>query len=434
MKIVMDNNPIEVPAVGKLVKEKYAAGQFADCCLYALPSSVESLAEEGKNEFESFLKCEGANKLLNTYDFEVLEKMPVLDNHPVLYNAIKEEQCQFVLSLYTPSQAEKQYLLLKTEEWKLYSDISHAIYTSERISRLSVNELLKDFAIDTPETFCESMNEAIKSEKFWKNYLISVAKGMFAPTYCMQASLPNIKDVLKISDIITHQKKSAMMDRMLENIYKYRRKKDKEAEAELNYILRSMDIESLKKVLTKMSKKQLETFCKTTNPKILAQESNLKLEIGWVGEVDPVKKADGIYRLFLHKNYDRIQVHFGRREAFILYLIYIIDKHENDQVDSLNIKDYKVRFTNLYKEVYNQCDGDSRFDKLIGKGKDEDGNPMPAQIKHCYSDIRTAVSDVCERLRELPAPFILADAKDHLYVLKNKISVPQNLIAIATKE
>ena len=91
-------------------------------------------------------------------------------------------------------------------------------------------------------------------------------------------------------------------------------------------------------------------------------------------------------------------------------------------------------YVEKYKEVYNQCDGDSRFDKLIGKGKDEDGNPMPAQIKHCYSDIRTAVSDVCERLRELPAPFILADAKDHLYVLKNKISVPQNLIAIATKE
>ena len=53
------------------------------------------------------------------------------------------------------------------------------------------------------------------------------------------------------------------------------------------------------------------------------------------------------------------------------------------------------------------------------------------EIKHCYSDIRIAVSDGCEKLRELPAPFILADANDHLYVLKNKLSVPHDLIELS---
>lgn len=153
----------------------------------------------------------------------------------------------------------------------------------------------------------------------------------------------------------------------------------------------------------------------------------MTMEINYVGEIDPNWRADGYYRLFLRKDFDKVQVHFGRREAFVLYLIYIIDRQEHDRVDSLNIEDYRSVFTALYKAAYGQDEGNMRFDKLIGRGKDEDGNRMPAQIKHCYSDIRMAVSDGCEKLRELPAPFILADANDHLYVHKDKILVPRDL-------
>lgn len=427
---VMDNSPIDVPVVGRLVKEEYAVGQLADCCLYALPSNVNVIVSEGKEVFEKLLASMGEKQLLNKYDFEVLEKMPVLDNHPTLDSAIKEEQCQFVMSLFTPSKVDKQYLLLNTEQEKLYSDLAMMLYTSERISKHSVNELLKDFAIDTPDVFCDGVKEAAKSEKFWKNYFVSIASDMFHPTFCMRASLPKIREALKIDGIITHQKKSAMIDRLMENINKYRRNRDKEAEAELNYVLSSLDIESLKQVLAKMSKKQLETFYKTTNPKILAEESTMILEIKYVGEIDRNWRADGNYRLILHKNYDQIQVHFGRREAFVLYLIYLIDKYEHDKVDSLNIENYRNEFNRLYKAVYDQDEGDSRFDKLIGRGKDENGNFMPAQIKHCYSDIRIAVSDGCEKLRELPAPFILTDPNEHLYVLKNKLSIPRTLIEL----
>lgn len=424
---VMDNSPIDVPAVGRLVKEQYAVGQFADCCLYALPSNRGAMVEKAKEVFDGWIKTMGAEKLLNKYDFEELGKMPVLDNHPTLSMAIEDEKCQFLMPIYAPSKEEKQYLLLKTEEGKLYSDIAMILYTSERISKNSMNELLKDFALDTPEVFCEGVKEVAKSEKFWKNYFVSIASDMFHPTFGMRASLSKIREVLKIDGIITHQKKSAMIDRMMENINKFRRNKDKQAEAELNYVLSSMDIESLKQVLTKMSKKQLETFCKTTNPKILAQESRMTLEIKYIGEIDPNWRADGNYRLFLRKDFDKVQVHFGRREAFVLYLIYIIDKQERDKVDSLNIEDCRSKFNTLYQAVYDQDEGNVRFDKLIGRGKDEDGNYMPAQIKHCYSDIRMAVSDGCEKLRELPAPFILADANDHLYVHKDKILVPRNL-------
>lgn len=425
---VMDNSPIDVPAVGRLVKEQYAVGQFADCCLYALPSNTGTMVEKAKEVFDGLVKSMGAEKLLNKYDFEELSKMPVLDNYPILSKAIEDEKCQFLLPIYTPSQEEKQYLLLKTEEDKLYSDIAMMLYTSERISKHSMNELLKEFALDTPEQFCDGLKEIAESEKFWKNYFVSLANDVFHPTFGMRASEPKIKEVLKIDGIITHQKKSEMIDRMMDNITSFRKGKDEKAEAELNYVLSSLDIESLKKFLTRMSKKQLETFCKTANPKVLAEESTMKLEIQYEGKIDPVKKADGKYRLHLCKNNKDVQVHFGRREAFILYLIYMIDKHERDTVDTLKIESFKTQFKSLYEAVYAK-DGTAevRFDKMV-RHTDHEGNPQQAQIKHCYLDIRMAVSDGCEVLRELPAPFILADAKDHLYAQKNKMSIPQVLI------
>lgn len=427
--IILDSSPIDVPTIGRLVKEEHAVGQFADCCLYAFPSNERAFTEESRNVFEELIQSMGDNHLINLYDFEALDKMPVLNNHTELDNAIREEQCQFIMSLHTPSLTNKQFLLLKTEEQKLYSDFAMILYTSERISKHSFYDLLKDFAMDTPEAFCDGM-KAVVDSKFWQNYYVSLASSLHHPTFGMRPSLPKIREALKIDGIITHQKKGEMIDRMMDNINKFRRNKDKQAEAELNFVLSSLDIESLKTVLTKMSKKQLETFCKTTNPKVLAETSTMKLEIRYVGKIDRVLKADGKYRLFLHKGYDQIQVHFGRREAFVLYLIYIIDRHEHENVDTLKIESLKSQFKNLYETVYGMGDAELRFDRMV-KHTDGKGNPQQAQIKHCYSDIRMAISDGCEKLRELPAPFILADANDHLYVLKSNISVPQDLIDLA---
>lgn len=424
---VMDNSPIDVPAVGRLVKETYAVGQLADCCLYVLSSNASSMVEKAKEVFDGLMKSMGADKLLNKYDFEVLDKLPVLDNHAILSKAIEDEKCQFLMSLFTPSKVEKQYLLLNTGEEKLYSDIAMVLYASERISKHSVSELLRQYALELPEAFSYEVNEAIKSEKFWKNYLVSVATDMFQPTFGMQATMPNIKEVLKIDGIITYKKKKEMMNRMIENIYKIRKHNDEKAEAELNYVLRSLDVESLKAILLKMSKKQLDTFYKTANPLIRAEESTMSLEIKYIGKLDPVQKTNGRYRLFLQKDYDQIQVHFARRDTFILYLIYLIDKHERNDVDTINIEDYEQQFKDLYGEVYVPEEAAAMYNAMV-KCHDKDGNPQQPQIKHCYADIRSALIDGCEKLRELSSPFTLMDAQDHLKVLKDRITIPQNLI------
>ena len=60
---VMDNSPIDVPAVGRLVKETYAVGQLADCCLYVLPSNASSMVEKAKEVFDGWIKTKD-----DTYD------------------------------------------------------------------------------------------------------------------------------------------------------------------------------------------------------------------------------------------------------------------------------------------------------------------------------------------------------------------------------
>jgi len=422
--------PADMPIPGRLVKEDFAAGQFDDCCLYVLPSNAEASEEEGKKVFEETIRTIGESKLLNKYDYAVLDKMPLLDNHPTLSKAIKEEQCHFLMPLYTPSKAGKQYLLMKTQENKMVEDVALLIYASERISKDSVNELLRQYALESPEDFCNYTREAVKSEKFWKNYLASIASNLFHPTFGMRASLPKIREILNIKGVITHKKKTEMMDRLLDNVYKYRRNKDEKAEAELNYVLSSLDIEVLKLLLTKIPKKLLKEFYMTANTKELAKDSTMRLEIRYIGEIDKVNKADGKYRLFLHKNFNQIQVHFGLRDAFIIYLIYIIDRCKHDEVDTINIKSYKKLFLKLFEAVYNEKVEEEHFDKLF-KHYDEEGNPQQAQIKNCYADIRAAVGDGCDKLREIPSPYYPADAQAHLFVLKHKIRIPNNLVELA---
>ena len=65
--------PADMPIPGRLVKEDFAAGQFDDCCLYVLPSNAEAFEEEGKKVFEETIRTIGESKLLNKYDYAVLD-------------------------------------------------------------------------------------------------------------------------------------------------------------------------------------------------------------------------------------------------------------------------------------------------------------------------------------------------------------------------
>lgn len=427
---IMDNSPMEVPAIGRLVTEKYALGQFVDCCLYLLPSNTQTIASKAKEIVDELFQPSKRNLYLNSYDFEVLEKMPVLDNHPQLNSAIEEAKCNFILPLNTPHLSGKQYLLLHSEEEDLFQNLALMFYTSERISKNSVKEVLRQFALFETDDFCKMFGEVVDFDKFYKNYFANKASSAAQPNFGMRPSMTTLRKALDIEGEVTFRKKSEMIERMKENILKYRKNRDKKADAELSYILDSIDVDTFLVFLSELPKYQIEKFCDTANPQRQAEESKMSFEVKYVGAPDSLMSTDGKYRLFLRKDFDQIQVHFKRKDSFVLYLIYLIDKLRNETVDSLDIKGLKQQFVKLYEEVYPGDDGTSRFDSMI-KHVDGKGNPRQAQIKHCYADIRESVGDACEKMREPSAPFVLKDAQDHLFVLKERILIDDALLKLA---
>lgn len=421
---VIDNSPIDKPAVGRIVTLKEAIGGMVDCCLYLLPNN-EALALDVENTLGFFTGAEQKETCLNVYDVEALEDMDAFEGQAELLGAICNEEANLVMPLKTPHSSYKQYLVAKVDKDDVITKVSLMLYTSERISKHSYGEVLRQYAMEDLEVFCDTLETRFDNLRLsqglsgtFSSITFGAAKGI----------APTSGGVLLPRDV-SFRKKTEMLERMKENIKKLRKNRDPQAAAELNYLLDGLDKESLLAILTALPKQQLESFYKTANPRLIAEKSKMKLEVRHVGELDYKYRTNGYYRLFLMKDFDQIQVHFKYKESFIVYLIYLIDKLQKDQVDSLSIKDYKSQFLSLYNASYDESLDDvlTRFNELF-RSVDKNGDLRQAQLKHCYSDIRISISAACSKLDELPAPYILQNYHDHLFVQKENIIVEKKLI------
>ena len=398
-----------------------------DCCLYLLPESKE-LATDIEGVMGYLMGAGSKEAWINDYDFEALEDMVVFEGNADLLGAIRDEEANLVMPLKTPHASSKQYLIVKANKDDLITKVSLMLYTSERISKHSYGEVLRQYAMEDPEVFCETLETQFDNQGLWTRVAQGVGAALSSIAFGgMMGMIPEGGVVLPRD--VSFRKKNEMLERMKENIKKFRKNKDPQAAAELNYLLDGLDKESLLAILTALPKQQLETFYKTANPRLLAEKSRMKLDVRHIGQLDNKYRTNGYYRLFLTKDMDQIQVHFKYKESFVVYLIYLIDKLQKDEVDSLSIKDYKPQFLSLFMASYNELQDEvlARFNELF-RSIDKKGDLRQAQLKHCYSDIRTSVSAACSKLDELPAPYILQNYHDHLFVLKENIVVEKRLI------
>ena len=219
-----------------------------------------------------------------------------------------------------------------------------------------------------------------------------------------------------------------MIERMKYDIMEYKSNKDSKARDNLKFIIDNLDPDMLLSFISKLPKPIVERFCMEANPMRQAEMSSLKIIVRKACGNDRIAGTDGNYRLFLEKDGVSENVHFRYRETIIVYIIYLIDKLTHDEVDSITIKERRKQFLELYGMVYGER-AETRFDDLV-KPFDKDGNPRQTQLKHCYSDIRHSVGNVCERLCEPSAPFVMKSANDHLAVLKENITVPDELMVL----
>ena len=410
--------------IGRVVTEQYALGQLADNCIYVLPTD-EGFAQKVQAVADALSLLLGKIHFVNDYDFEMLEEMPAMDNHPVLAEAISEHKCNLIMPLRTPYLPEKYYLLVRANTRSLRRIIMMMIYESERITRLDMSRVLLDYAKNSPRAFGGFFERNLTSEeleRLWaseEDYLFDAGIESSDVVCCC----PDFSD-----NKITFQEKSEIIERVFENLKEYKKNNSPRAKKELERVIKKMEADTLLHFLSTLPKKYLEQFGRIVNPEVSAEESKLRLEVKKVGKEDPKFRTNGKFRLFFSNETDQQQVHFKYKESIIIYLIYLIDKLKKDKVDTISIRKYKVQFVALFNKVYSDVDAEIRFDDLVKSTKN--GKPHQAQIKHCYSDIRFSIGNVCEKMHELPEPFILKNAQDHLSVLKDRITVHKDLLEI----
>lgn len=427
---IMDNSPIGAPTVGRIVVESYEVEQLEDCHLYLLPSNTDAFAEKATEVFGMLMEKMGASQLLNDYKLELLGDNLNLDHQSGLKMAVKEEAANFIMPLSTPSKFDKQYLIVHSEEKDLFTHIPLMIYTSERVSKFSIAEQMRMFAQEQPDGMLEYIKNRFNDDAFLKRYITGAASNLMHPTFGMAVSKSMLKSQIGIKGKITHQDKLKMMEDVEENFIKARR--DEKLDAQITWLIQSADAEDIKKFIYSLNKNQQRKFFQMMNTKRTGEESEAWLEVRFEGKIKSDSRTKGRYRLYVTNGKKDELVEFTNSDSFLIHLLYIIEKVISNDVNTLDFDKYKDLFVKLSWEVYRFCDGEERYKKII-RGRDNEGNSKERRLSDCLGDIKNSVSKSCKKLGVLPSPYYIENADEHLYVSKNDIVLPDELMDVINK-
>lgn len=427
---IIDNSPIEAPSVGRIITETYEVEHLKDCHLYVLLSNGATIAQKTSEVFQMLMEQMGTSQLLNDYKLELFSNNLNLDNQPGLMLAIKEDMSNIIMPLSTPSKFDKQYLIVHSEEKDLFTHIPMMIYTSERVSKFSIAEQMRMFSQEQPDDMVEYIKSRFDNDTFLKRYVTGLTSNMMHPTFGMAVSKSMLKSQIGIKGKITHQDKLKMMENVEENFIKARR--DEKLDAQITLLIQSADAEDIKKFVYSLNKNQQKKFFQMMNPKRTGEESGAWLEVRYEGKIKSDSRTKGRYRLYVTNGKREELVEFSNSDSFLIHLLYIIEKVISDDVNTLDFDKYKDLFVKLSWEVYRFCDGDERF-KKITRGRDDDGNSKERRLSDCLGDIKNSISKSCKKLGVLPSPYYIENADEHLYVSKNDIVLPDELMEVINK-
>ena len=438
MNVKYKDVSISIPSTGKMVEEEFELVQFKDCYLYILPSDTKLDREMASIEFDRQLLK--SHSYINEYDIRFLETKPRMDNHPNLCSAIEKGGYNLVMGLHEPGALSKKlYLLSKSTNKTLASDMSSMFMASEQITKESTKDLMLRHVMCSPKSFLKSTEHIWESEHFLNAFFeyrfSDLLSGMLGAPHgangAAQAILgPNFRGVNKT--ILTHQKRIELQQKFVENVLTLQGNEDlKDVKKEIKIVLDSLNIRNQDTISYLLSKpqKEIEDFSEHLLPIKIMERSNLKFEVkGYYKKIDLEHHTLGHYRLFLIKDGKEKVVQFSRKASCIVYLLYLIDIINSDMVDTLDLENLEKRFCKLYEEVYGGG-GKEDYDNLRGKG-----NAKQQTFHLCLEDIRNAIGNTCEILKERQvSPFVLNNSKSHLFIKKEKIIIDKDLMLSVTK-
>lgn len=424
---IIDNSPIDEPCIGKLIEETCSVGQFSDNCIYLIADEDSSLAKEAVSWMEQLNARKEA--YFNTYDLEVVQNVE-LKNHPKIRERIEQNSDNLLIQLSTPAEQGKKFIVAKTDESHLLNDLFLMVYAAERITKHNLAKILKDFVKDNTDEFIELAKNAIQDKGFQSRYFVGLADmEAMRPSFGMAVSTAKLMKRLDKQGSISHQNRMEMYDHFLDNLKTYHKTHDPKVAAELDFVISIIDPVTLRYFFLKQSPRLQEKFNNHINPRRMAEVSTMDLEVRKAASVDKTRKNDGHYRLFLVREYETLMVHFSRKNGFILYLIYLLDRKKNgDKVDTLNLSKYKELFGKLYHMVYG-INGETIFADMM-KNYNADNEVQQKGLYTVLKSIRDDIGSTCERMQEPADPFLLRDIASHLAVLPEHIILPDEMMAL----
>ena len=254
----MDNYPIDEPCIGELIEEKCAVGQFADNCLYLIADPETVIAKNAVDIMDQFNQNADSDDYYNTYELEVVQDVE-LKNHPKIKERIEQHGDNFLIQLASHGLNEKKrFIVANTDNVDLFKDINLMIYAAERIAKYDMTALLRSFAEDNTDEFVELARNAITDRLFQSNYFAALSEDSFHPSFGMASSTDRLKEQMDINGVITHKQRMEMYDRLLDNLKKSHKKHDPKMEAEIEYIIKSIDPATLRMFFQRQSPKLQE--------------------------------------------------------------------------------------------------------------------------------------------------------------------------------
>lgn len=410
---IRDLSPIDEPAIGKIITESFSIEKLKKCCLYVLPSDMESVVGEAVVVLSGLVKHTGKKEFLNRYSIKQLKTLSRFENTLKLRAAIKKEKPTFLMLLNTPSRNEQYFLIVRSQKDRLMRDIPLILYSSERITKGNIVELMLQHSIWDEEDFFNRITKLLPKKWLLPTMSRDYVGNGAAVSFGMSAGTSPCNSPKEID----------LREHLVEIISTYKEnRRDESVYTNLRLLFNSISNEDIINYFASLPLDELKRLQSFVSAQQLAKKSKIKIEIRRVGHTNRHRPTDGIYRIFFIKEGEEKQLHFNRRSSFVLYLMYLLDVVKNEMVVTLNLKVGETTFRDLFVAVYAYDDGAKYFKTLFGKGTSEQ-----QLLRHCYSDIRTAVTRICRAFNESPSPFIISDANSRLHVFRDRIIVDRSL-------
>lgn len=429
MKKEEEKSTVDWPGIGVFTEESCSVGQLSDNCLYIISPTESPLTQETlRLQRDSRRWMTSRKHRFNDYTVEPLASV-VLDYHPRLRQRMELCGDNLILQLPTPCDSRKLFLTARVTAEGLQKDLWMAVQTAERVARQQAAATLKAFAEEEPQEFGRLAMEAASRKRFMSEWLVAIATGIHGATLGIMPSISmaSIKERLGIKGLITHAYRQKSYSRLLANLKEYRRTRDPKIEAELDLVFNSIDSDTWKRFFLGQSPRIQEKMCDFVNPMRMAEESEIRLEVCRMKCIDRNRKNDGYYRLFLRKGQETLMVHFSRKNGFVLYLIYLMDrKRRGDTVDTLPLEGCREMFCRLYSMTYG-LSGEESFDDMM-RSYNTDNEAQQRGLYTVLKSIRNDIGITCERMGEPAEPFVLQSVSSHLAVLPERIILPLEII------